>query len=294
MSQGIMEVAKRLDMKHNVCIRVIDEPSGKVVSEHIGHNAATNSMLTGIAHYIAGEGLNNNSALLDTWIPQYISLGTMGLYSQDEDDEGLPAGIGTDSTRSEEDNFIDYLLQTPGYGSDGYDTSKMNNRKYAGLGPVFASREDTTKTCNCELISGSYPRAKISFRQVLPETESEYPETIDVVLSAMISTGALAQFRESDKDYVFISEVGLWSTSSYSISGQNGLLAGYRIAPPDRENWDMSKETNRRILKQNIIRIGVNQVAQIIWKIQLGGLSQLGGLDALYPQEGYISWKVII
>ena len=57
-------------------------------------------------------------------------------------------------------------------------------------------------------------------------------------------------------------------------------------------NWDMSIEANRRLLKANIIRIGVNQVAQVIWKIQLGAIEQLGGIDALYPQEGYMKWRV--
>ena len=111
---------------------------------------------------------------------------------------------------------------------------------------------------------------------------------------ALISTGALAQFREPDKDYIFITEAGLWSSNAWIGTGDNGLLAGYRICPPDQENWDMSDPENRKILKQNIIRIGVNQIAQIVWKIQIGGLEQLGGIDALYPQDGFLSWKVIV
>jgi len=289
---SVMEVAKRLDMLHNVCIRVIDEPTGKVVAEHIGHNAATNTLLTGIGHYLMGEALSAQGQILSNWIPQYISLGTMGLSSQEADEDGLPTGIG-DIEGTEEERFVDYLEHTPGFGSDGYDRGLMNGRPYAGLGPMFADREHEASV-ECELISTTFPRAKISYRSVVPEYEAEYPKTIDVVLSAYVSTGALAQFREAGKDYIFISEVGLWSTPTWQGSGDNGLLAGYRIAPQDQENWDMSKEENRNLLKRSILRIGVNQVAQVIWKIQLGGIDQLGGLDAIYPQEGYMKWHVVL
>ena len=39
-----LEIAKRLDLKQNVTIRVINEATNEVVQEHVGHNAATNSM----------------------------------------------------------------------------------------------------------------------------------------------------------------------------------------------------------------------------------------------------------
>ena len=69
-----LDIIKRLDVKQNVTIRVIDEPTGKVVQEHIGHNAATNSLLTGIAHYLMGDGvLNQGSDTLSMWVPQYMS-----------------------------------------------------------------------------------------------------------------------------------------------------------------------------------------------------------------------------
>lgn len=277
-------------MKDNLCIRIIDEPTGKVINEHRGHNAATNTLLTGIAHHLLGESLSGQGEILSNWIPQYISLGTMGLSSQDVDENGLPTGIGP-AVGTEQERFNIYLSQCPGYGSDGYDTSKMNGRPYAGLGPQFSERP-YAGTVDCELVSNSFPRAAITYRAALPEYESEYPKTIDVVFSALVSTGALAQFREPGKDYILISEVGLWSRKIPTSSGENGLLAGYRICPPDESNWDMSVAENRNILKRNIIRIGTNQVAQIIWKIQLGGLEQLGGLDKLIPQEGYLSWKV--
>ena len=293
MSNGVLDVAKRLDMRHNVCIRVIDEPTGDVVSEHFGHNAATNTLLNGIGHFLAGEGLMGQGEILSSWIPQYISLGTMGLYNQEEDEDGLPAGIGNHPGGTEEERFRDYLLTVPGYGSDGYDYNLMNNRAYAGLGPKFSDRAQL-ESVNCELISDSFPRSKITYRDVVPEYESEYPKTIDVVFSALISTGALAQFREEGKRYIFVTEVGLWSSPTWTESGENGMLAGYRICPPDEDNWDMSDPENRKILKQNIIKIGTNQVAQVIWKIQLGGLEQLGGIDKLYPQEGYMKWKVYI
>lgn len=290
MSESIQEIAKRLDMRHNVCIRVIDEPTGKVVSEHMGHNAATNTMLTGIGQYLMGTGSINGGELLTEWLPQYISVGTMGLHSQEEDEEGLPIGIGDADTGSEEVNFKNYIQTVPGFGSDGYDSSLINNRKYYGLGPTFANRASDA-TVACELISDSFPRSPITYRELLPEYESEYPQTLDVVFSAMISTGALAQFREADKDYVFITEAGLWADAEHSDTG-SGLLAGYRIAPPDEENWDMSVPENREILRRNIIKVGTNQIAQIIWKIQLGGINQLGGIEAIYPDDYRIQWHV--
>lgn len=399
---SIKAAAKNLRTEHNVSIRVLDSKSGKVVSSHIGHNAATNSLLVGIAHYLTGDGvLNQGYHMLNYYIPKYISLGTMGLINQDEDENGLPAGIGV-SEGPEEDRFVDYLLQVPGYGADGYDPNLNNNREYFGLGPVFADR-DTSKivtetiqlgdinldgvvnnadilmfadylagnvkltdkqllaadvnqdgeincsdlalitqcvsgeitlgtveytpsvapTINCELISDSFPRVQISYRDIVPETESEIPQTIDVIFSAMISTGALAQFREPGKDYIFITEAGLWSKKDWESGGDNGLLAGYRIAPPNKQNWVMTAESvsdddaitylkdqgidnptedqiqdikpeiaqnNRQILKQNIIRVGPNQVVQVIWKIQLGGLEQLGGLGDLYPSGSVLRW----
>lgn len=399
---SIKAAAKNLRTEHNVSIRVLDSKSGKVISSHIGHNAATNSLLVGIAHYLTGDGvLNQGYHMLNYYIPKYISLGTMGLINQDEDENGLPAGIGV-SEGSEEDRFVDYLLQVPGYGADGYDPNLNNNRDYFGLGPVFADR-DTSKivtetiqlgdinldgvvnnadilmfadylagnvkltdkqllaadvnqdgeincsdlalitqcvsgeitlgtveyrpsiapTINCELISDSFPRVQISYRDIVPETESEIPQTIDVIFSAMISTGALAQFREPGKDYIFITEAGLWSKKDWESGGDNGLLAGYRIAPPNKQNWAMTAESvsddyaitylkdqgidtptedqiqsikpeiaqnNKQILKQNIIRVGPNQVVQVIWKIQLGGLEQLGGLSGLYPSGSVLRW----
>lgn len=402
MLDSIKAAAKNLRTEHNVSIRVLDSKSGKVISSHIGHNAATNSLLVGIAHYLTGDGvLNQGYHMLNYYIPKYISLGTMGLINQDEDENGLPAGVGV-SEGSEEDRFVDYLLQVPGYGADGYDPNLNNNRDYFGLGPVFADR-DTSKivtetiqlgdinldgvvnnadilmfadylagnvnltdkqllaadvnqdgeincsdlalitqcvsgeitlgtveyrpsiapTINCELISDSFPRVQISYRDIVPETESEIPQTIDVIFSAMISTGALAQFREPGKDYIFITEAGLWSKKDWESGGDNGLLAGYRIAPPNKQNWAMTAESvsddyaitylkdqgidtptedqiqsikpeiaqnNRQILKQNIIRVGPNQVVQVIWKIQLGGLEQLGGLSDLYPSGSVLRW----
>lgn len=292
MRRDALQVAKNLGIKYNVSIRVIDEPTGSVVSEHIGHNAATNTLLTGIAHYLAGETLGGQaSSVMSRWIPQYISLGTMGLVNQECDDEGLPTGIGLTLSGTEEQRFKDYLLTCPGYGSDGYDTSMMNNREFPGLGPMYVDRPNPLHTANCELISTSFPRSMITFRDIVPENEAEYPKTIDIVYSAMISTGALAQFREPDKDYIFITEAGLWASNAWIGSGDNGLLAGYRICPPDSDNWDMSIAANRQILKENIIRIGVNQIAQVVWKIQIGGIEQIELLD---PSQAALDWKIIL
>lgn len=275
--------SRRLDVKHNVTFNVYDEATGKLVSHHEGHNASTNSLLTGIGHYLAGDGIfNQGTDLLSLYVPRYISVGTMGLYSQEEDAEGLPAGVGDAPGASEEETFIAYLQHCPGYGADGYDPTVNNGRTYMGLGLPFANRP-SENTIQCELISDAYPRSEISYREVVPENNSELPKTIDIVFSGMISVGALSKFREPGKDYIFITEAGLWSKKNWTDGGDNGLLAGYRICPPSEENWDMEDPANRRILKENIIKVGKNQIVQIIWKIQLGGIEQLGNLNMLYP-----------
>lgn len=441
MKNNNIEVNKNFTMKHNVTIRVIDEITGKIVSEHNGHNNATNSMLIGVAHYLAGDGVVNQAySMLHKYVPQYISLGTMGLFSQDCDENGLPIGIGSeldlspyqdelDSIQSEIDeakefldslackcykqgcrecfercineelrqqileaeealnecidryndvikraikeneteSFTKYMTERPGYGADGYDENLNNGRKYAGLGWAWSGYDifdeylqDSVMSYNgklykaknkqtpdefrglfipfdlnnweevpeehqpngWELISPSFPRTLISYRDIVPETESEFPETVDLVLSALISTGALKQFREDDKDYIFITEAGLWSRpdfvcnaiNSYTNYGvdENGLLAGYRIVPPNEENWYMVAdnipdniiekyiekhpeyadtdvdelkniiaEENRNILKSQIIRVGRNQVVQVIWKIQIGSIDQFAQIEDL-------------
>lgn len=143
----LRNIAKRIPIQHNVSIRVIDPISGKVVSSHTGHNAATNSLLTGVAHYLTGDGvLNQGYHMLSSYIPRYISLGTMGLISQDCDESGLPTGIGNvsyqdkypdDPDIEEAHRFVDYLTQVPGYGADGYDPNENNGRPFLGLGPVL-------------------------------------------------------------------------------------------------------------------------------------------------------------
>ena len=243
-----------------------------VVQQVSGHNDATNSMLTGIGYYLAGNGAVNQAySLLTKYVPKYISLGTMGLLNQSQDEEtGLPAGI----------DFDNYVSQVPGYGADGWDAAENNGRQIFGLGYKFDDEEhpfdDTKGAINCELISNSFPRTEISFRDVVPEVEAEIAKTVDVIYSAMISVGTLAQFRGS-RDYVFITEAGLWSERLYQgdSSGENGLLAGYRILPTNSANWDMSDPANQDILKHSILRVGKNQVVQVIWKIQIGSISQI-------------------
>lgn len=317
MNNRIVVPSKHLSMNHNVTIVVRDASTMTPVTAHVGHNAATNGLLTGIGHYLAGDGiLNQGWHMLSSYVPKYISLGTMGLINQDEDENGLPAGIGV-VDGDELTRFEDYMLQTPGYGADGYDGNLNNGREYLGLGPVFADRDDKNHTINCELISNTFPRAQISYREIVPEVESEFPETIDVVFSAMISVGALSQFREEGKDYLFITEAGLWSRQDWVQGGDNGLLAGYRIAPTDRINWGMTPysvnesaiadyeskygpitgdkqkvvaDYNRDLLKRSIIRVNSNQVVQVIWKIQLGGLEQLIGVEDIYGTSGKLYW----
>lgn len=308
-----IQCVKDLGVKYNVTFKVLDAATGMLVSEHIGHNQATNSMLTGIAHYLRGDGvLNQATHMLSQHIPRYISLGTMGLFSQDEEvvavpsthggveyvNTGLPAGIGDSlyendgiTVRSEVDRFKSYINTMPGYGADGYDINRNNDRNKMGLGPMFANRDSANtanpKTIECELISDTFPRAAITYREIVPEIHAEIPETIDIIYSAMISTGALAQFREPNKDYVFITEAGLWSSDVWTDSASNGLLAGYRIAPSDTKNWDMTKKENREILKHNIIKVRKNQVVQVIWKIQLGAINQFVDSDkqCIYPSD---------
>lgn len=466
-----LDIIKRLDVKQNVTVRVIDEATGKVVQEHMGHNAATNSLLTGIAHYLMGDGvLNQGSDTLMTWVPQYISLGTMGLTSQNSEEievDGVtytvPSGLGytpeapADATAEEKElnaqlRFSEYINQTPGFGADGYDNNSNNNREWFGLGYPYSLKPDALKqnfytwggaeqdftlsetpidiisvtlypggvvnqdshntsvdrkvlpsslytvsgniihfdeysdttipansrlaviytfnnpaAANCELISAKLDngnivplsmRSKITYRDLVPEIQSEVPNTLDVVFSAMVSVGSLKDYR-GDNDYIYITEAGLWSKPYYSDSGDNGMLAGYRIMPSDDEvldiamrqsfygdgatsaftfeeiaveivsvtisggplpeyalntstnqivfseapaagstilvmyktdnltnSWkDMTIEANRQKVQRNIIRVGKNQVAQIIWKIQLGGLEQLNGLRYLYPSQ---------
>lgn len=269
----IASISKRIGARNNVIFRVVDSRTGIVVSEHQGHNSATNTLLLGVAHYLKGDGvLNQGHDMLSRYVPRYMSLGTMGLINQDSDEDGLPLGIGVNDNQGEDESdedfeirrFKEYMEQTPGYGADGYSASQNNNREYFGLGPLYSD-----EAIKCELISDTFPRANITYRVILPEDQSEIPETIDVVFSAMISTGALAQFRRSN-DYIYITEVGLWSNKNWSDSVQNGLVAGYRIVPPNSDNYDMELSENRQILRQNILRVGKNQIVQVIWKIQIG------------------------
>lgn len=293
--QGALETARRLSIQHNVSFQVVDIGSGKVVQEHTGHNCATNSMLTGIGRYLLGDGvLNQGYHTLSAYVPLYISLGTMGLYSQDEDASGLPAGIGGPPEVEESERFLSYMSTAPGYGADGYDANENNGRTQFGLGAPF-----TGTAANCELITEAFPRALISYREIIPEAQAELPKTIDVIFSAMISTGALSRFR-GDNDYIFITEAGLWSARTWTswdsnppvweASGNNGLLAGYRIAPPESKNWDMSVPQNREILKQNVLRVGINQVVQVVWKIQLGSIDEFGEAAAkTVPTNVYLN-----
>lgn len=173
--------------------------------------------------------------------------------------------------------------------------------------PMITDPSGRRDTINIELVSQSFPRSDISFRDIVPEYQSELPHTVDAVFSAMISTGALAQFR-GDRDYIFITEAGLWSQRMWSDTGENGLLAGYRLMPSNSWNlgmiasrvtdYDLSKHfpdldisslteeekqakreeaaaTNRNLLKKSILRVAKNQVVQVIWKIQMGSIDQL-------------------
>lgn len=363
-----MITSKRFKIQHNVTIRVLDKMTGKLIQEHEGHNAATNTMIEGIGHYLVGEGvLRQGYSMLSKYIPRYISLGTMGLRNQDEDADGLPTGIsGANYTGDEAEDFASFLAERPGFGSDGYSQEYNNDRPAFGLGPAFTSfsitnsyhRGDTTYykgkmyvaqedmivnpdtgTYNTwssdqwelapeseqpifyELITPTFPRQEISYRDVVPEYQSELPKTIDVIYSAMISTNALAQFREPGKDYIFITEAGLWSDKTYQDDtvGANNLIAGYRVAPPNLVNWYMKSEDvpeivaidychdhdipnptpeqilaaqesvaleNRNLLKQQVLRVQRDQVVQVIWKIQIGNAEDIREINmSIVPSE---------
>ena len=91
----VLTAARSMGVINNISIRVLDEKTHEILQEHVSHNAVTNSMLLGIAHYLTGDGvLNQGSYMLSEYVPRYISLGTMGLISQEEDETSLPAGLG--------------------------------------------------------------------------------------------------------------------------------------------------------------------------------------------------------
>ena len=113
----IDKIAKKLNIKQNVSIQVLDRLTGEVIQEVSSHNDATNSLLYGIAHHLIGDflpnerhGLNPGYSMLSNYVPRYISLGTMGLINQNQDSNGLPAGIG-DSIPSSSDPEYLALLQ---------------------------------------------------------------------------------------------------------------------------------------------------------------------------------------
>ena len=355
-----LDIARNFSIRHNVSFNVYDEITGQLLHHHEGHNSATNSMLTGIGHYLIGDGvLNQGYELLSKWVPKYISLGTMGLYSQAADANGLPTGIGYSADATEEQNFVYYMETVPGFGADGYNLNENNHRPYPGIGYTFPDRpynghvnqtysapggvgifdtsypihsivsvlvnsEDKTstttytagiaqfrlaevpeqdavieieyisldstlyKSVDCELVSPNFPRSQISYRKIIPENQAEKPKTIDIIFSAMISTGALKQFREIDPStgepsrYIFITEAGLWSNKYWLTdvhrepiydSKDNGLLAGYRIGPVNDIQQDMTNPQNREALKHEILRVGFNQVVQVVWKVQIGAAS---------------------
>lgn len=387
------DIGKNFAINHNVSFNVYDATTKELKRHYEGHNAVTHSMLLGIGHYLLGDGtLNQGWDMLHMWIPKYISLGTMGLKSQNCDEDGLPVDIGSSGTSGFEEGCIDYMKKVPGFGADGYDANANNGRAWFGLGPQFSDRvnngwyeqefygsnyidnpdptefaldhrvytggtiktkpqvymtsnsgtdglveltygtdydfRDATsegrvysvlvllnralgisdmlkiiyfdnnpllvKTVDCELISPTFQRVPISYRTLIPEVDSEIPNTIDIVFSAMVSTGALKQFRDYttigdetvQNDYIFITEAGLWSSKEYTtrensetgekIPSGGGLLAAYRVAPPNKDNWDMTIAENRSLLQQSILRVGYNEVVQVIWKIQLGSVSDFG------------------
>lgn len=311
----ISEVNKSFGIQNNVIFRVVDVESRQIVQQVEGHNSSTLSLLSGIGQFLSGS----TSSLLSDFIPQYMSLGTMGLMGQASDDSGLPIGLGRlddegypvdeSGTRLDPDsveykqvvqNYIDYIRQAPGFGADGTDANNNNDRPFFGLGLNFDNSEILTdKSEGFELILHDSLRTPILHREFVEDPESELPNTVDVIYSSLISVGQLAEFRQ-DNNYIFISEAGLWSRSTYKGEGMNGLLAGYRIAPVDSDSMKMgpsgddddTEDTpeyaqNRKNLQKMILRVGVNQVVQIIWKLQIGSIEDLSSQKSEYDE---ISW----
>ena len=51
----------------------------------------------------------------------------------------------------------------------------------------------------------------------------------------------------------------------------------------------MSKYENREILKRNVLRVGTNQVVQVIWKVQIGSIEQLTS-TVIQPATDKVKW----
>jgi len=270
---SLIEASKNLGMRDNVLLQVIDQGTGKIVQRAVGHNSATDTLVSGICHYLIGDGvLNQGPYSLGRYIPKYISLGTIGLPTQEYEDVSgvqVPAFIGEGSvgSTSEAEQVSNYISHLPGFGADGTSTSLNNGRSYFGLGPQFGT-EGTTLESGVELSNGSFPRVPISFRQVLSSSQSERAKTVDAIFSAMISSSTLKSMRNPENDYIFISEAGLWSSKDYISGSENGLLAGYRILPT-------SSEYTYDDIRKSILRVGKNQVVQVVWKIQVGSIEDL-------------------
>ena len=306
-------------MRHNVTLRVLDRATGKLVREQKGHNAATDTMMLGIGYYLSGAGvLRQGYSMLERFIPKYISLGTMGLENQDEDADHLPTGInfdtflqqrpgyGSDGYKQLYNNNRPYFGLGPPFSSFSPTSSYVKNEITYYSGKAYKATQNmivdpengvynyfntdlwaeasTSEQPTCyELISTNHPRAEITFRDVVPEKEAELPKSIDVIFSAMITAGALDEYKAFyGHDYIFITEAGLWSEKAYYPDnvGHNGLLAGYRVAPPNEENWDMSNPENRKILQQQVLRVDRDQVVQVIWKIQIGNYEDIAEAKA--------------
>jgi len=279
MFNDITKISKKLGVRDNVCLRVVDLRTKKVVQEFIGHNTATSTILSGIVHFLAGDGILNQARFtLKDYIPQYMSLGTMGLCSQGYDADGLPTGIGNrddpdDSGKIEA--IKNYLSHIPGFGADGINPDYNNNRTAFGLGDPY-----TSSNLEGELISDSVLRVPITFRNIIPETDTEYPKSMDLILGGLVSANDLSSFM-GENDYLFISEAGLWNNQfDDGDSENNGLLAAYRISPiASYENY--TEYTDEELLslyeelKTKILRVNSDQVVEIIWKIQLGCIEDL-------------------
>lgn len=258
-------ICKPIPIEHNVYIRVVDQATGQVVSQHTGHNTATFTMLEGIARYLRGDGALTQTPILKRFLPSYMSVGTMGVVDPHPNADEVPTQIGTSkynigdtitnandlhligkdsayTIQSSDTDIIDifcmqnYVETVPGFGADGSSHSN-NTRQQAGLGAkvnpdlvtaYFAGTTDTYPVG--ELTSDSFRRSAITYRNI-EDAGAEVPDTIDVIYGCMISTNMLKQFM-GGQDYIYLTEVGLWSRPDYidNVVG-NGLLAAYRITP---------------------------------------------------------------
>lgn len=199
----IIKTAKNMGVTNNVTLRVIDQTTGKIVQEHTGHNSATNSMLVGIAQHLVGNfnatepyGLNPAYPLLSNYVPRYISLGTMGLTSQEQDEEGLPTGIG--------DELPEYE-QSPEYIKKKQEIERLR----AVVAEKRQALTDAQCTCKKELEAEIARLEKVLANNGL----SPNGDKINNKSSGSKTTGTVDLFELSNVKYTYVATAVTYSSN---------------------------------------------------------------------------------